>query len=44
MECKVLEVKETGTQGGAGNLIICEIVLMHIDDNILDEHGKIDPL
>ncbi len=42
MECKVLEVKETGTQGGAGNLIICEIVLMHIDDNILDEHGKID--
>ncbi|MBL0050508.1 MAG: flavin reductase family protein [Bacteroidetes bacterium] len=42
MECKVLEVKETGTQGGAGNLIICEILLMHIDDNILDEHGKID--
>jgi flavin reductase (DIM6/NTAB) family NADH-FMN oxidoreductase RutF len=43
MECKVLQVIETGQQGGAANLIICEIVYMHINDNILDEHGKIDP-
>jgi flavin reductase (DIM6/NTAB) family NADH-FMN oxidoreductase RutF len=43
MECKVLQIIETGNEGGAGNLIICEMVCMHIDDNILDEHGKIDP-
>lgn len=43
MECKVLQVLETGTEGGAGNLIICEVVCMHIDDNVLDETGKIDP-
>ncbi len=43
MECKVLQVIETGNEGGAGNLIICEMVCMHIDDNVLDEHGKIDP-
>lgn len=42
MECKVLEVKETGTEGGAGNLIVCQLLLMHIDDAILDEHHKID--
>lgn len=43
MECKVLQVIETGQEGGAGNLIICEMVCMHIDDHILDENGKIDP-
>lgn len=43
MECKVLQVIETGNEGGAGNLVICEMVCMHIDDNVLDEHGKIDP-
>lgn len=43
LECKVLQVIETGQNGGAGNLIICEIVCMHLDDNVLDEHGKIDP-
>jgi flavin reductase (DIM6/NTAB) family NADH-FMN oxidoreductase RutF len=42
MECKVLEVKETGDQGGAANLIICEILLMHIDDSILNSENKID--
>ena len=44
MECKVLEVKHLGTEGGAGNLIICEIMMMHIDENILGENGKIDQL
>lgn len=44
MECKVLEVKHLGTEGGAGNLIICEVMLMHINENILDESGKIDQL
>jgi flavin reductase (DIM6/NTAB) family NADH-FMN oxidoreductase RutF len=43
MECKVLEVKETGNLGGAANLIICEILLMHINDDILTPEGKIDP-
>jgi flavin reductase (DIM6/NTAB) family NADH-FMN oxidoreductase RutF len=37
MECKVVEVKPLGTEGGAGNLVICEVILMHIDDSILDE-------
>jgi flavin reductase (DIM6/NTAB) family NADH-FMN oxidoreductase RutF len=44
MECKVLEVKHLGAEGGAGNLIICEIMLMHINENILDSNGKIDQL
>ncbi|MEO6883318.1 MAG: flavin reductase family protein [Bacteroidia bacterium] len=43
MECKVLEVKEMGHLGGAPNLIICEIVLIHINESILDANQKIDP-
>jgi len=43
MECKVLKIVETGEEGGAGNLVICEVVCMHIDDAILDAEGKIDP-
>lgn len=43
LECKVLQVIETGQEGGAGNLVICEMVCMHIDDNVLNENGKIDP-
>ena len=42
-ECKVRHVIETGDQGGAANLIICEILLMHIDDSVLNEEQKIDP-
>jgi len=42
LECKVLEVKPLGTDGGAGNLVICEVLCMHIDENILDENNKID--
>ena len=42
LECKVLEVKPLGTEGGAGNLVICEVLCMHIDESILDEHNKID--
>jgi flavin reductase (DIM6/NTAB) family NADH-FMN oxidoreductase RutF len=37
MECKVLEVKPLGTEGGAGNLVICEVLKMHVDDSILNE-------
>ena len=42
MECKVVEVKPLGTEGGAGNLVICEVMVMHIDDSLLDENKKID--
>jgi flavin reductase (DIM6/NTAB) family NADH-FMN oxidoreductase RutF len=41
-ECKVKDIIETGMEGGAGNLIICEIVLMHINDAVLGEDGRID--
>ncbi|MCB2219149.1 MAG: flavin reductase family protein [Bacteroidetes bacterium] len=41
-ECKVRQIIETGDQGGAANLVICEIKLMHIDEAILDENGRID--
>ncbi len=42
MECKVIEVKPLGTEGGAGNLVICEVLCLHIDESILDEYNKID--
>ncbi|MEQ6166453.1 MULTISPECIES: flavin reductase family protein [unclassified Ekhidna] len=42
-ECKVIEVKSLGEQGGAGQLVICEVQLMHIADRVLDENGKIHP-
>jgi flavin reductase (DIM6/NTAB) family NADH-FMN oxidoreductase RutF len=42
MECRVLEVKRLGEQAGAGNLVICEVLMMHIDESILDETGMID--
>jgi len=42
IECRVLEVKPLGQEGGAGNLVICEALLMHIDDTILDEKQMID--
>lgn len=42
MECAVREVKPLGTDGGAGNLVICEVLRMHIDDALLDANGKID--
>jgi len=41
-ECKVREIIETGGQAGSANLVICEIVHIHLDENILDEHGEID--
>jgi len=42
-ECKVKEVVELGTGGGAGNLVICEVLLMHIDESVLDIDGRISP-
>lgn len=42
-ECKVRQIIETGDGGGAGNLVICEILMMHVNDEILDDNGIIDP-
>ncbi|MBL7723338.1 MAG: flavin reductase family protein [Chitinophagaceae bacterium] len=42
MECKVVEVKSLGNEGGAGNLVICEVLRMHIDDSLVDENRKLD--
>lgn len=42
-ECKVVEVKPMGDEGGAANLIICEILLMHINEKVLNEQQRIDP-
>jgi len=41
-ECKVKDVIFTGDKGGAGNLIICEVVKIHISEAVLDENGAID--
>ncbi|HEY3401873.1 MAG TPA: flavin reductase family protein [Ohtaekwangia sp.] len=43
MECKVLQVVPTGTEGGAGNLVICEILRLHVKEEVLDHEGRIDP-
>ena len=42
LECIVNEVVELGNEGGAGNLIICEVVKLHIKEEFLDEKGAID--
>lgn len=41
-ECKVNEVISLGNEGGAGNLVICEVLKIHIDESVLDENGTID--
>ena len=41
-ECKVNDVIALGNQGGAGNLVIAEVVKLHIKETILDTDGKID--
>ena len=43
MECIVKEIISLGEEGGAGNLVVCEIVKMHISENVLNEHNRIDP-
>jgi flavin reductase (DIM6/NTAB) family NADH-FMN oxidoreductase RutF len=42
-ECKVNEIITLGKEGGAGSLVLCEVLKMHIDDSILDENNAIDP-
>lgn len=42
LECRVLEIKSLGTQGGAGNLVICEVICLHLDDSLLTDEKKFD--
>jgi flavin reductase (DIM6/NTAB) family NADH-FMN oxidoreductase RutF len=42
LECNVIEVKELGKSGGAGNLVICEIIKIHINESVLNEANQID--
>lgn len=42
-ECKVTQVIELGDKGGSGNLVICEVVMIHVDENLLDENGNVIP-
>ena len=42
LECKVNDIIELGKEGGSGNLIICEIVKIHINQNFLNENGSIN--
>lgn len=44
LECKVLEVKPLGTEGGAGNLVICEIIKIHVQEEYLNEEGNLDQI
>jgi flavin reductase (DIM6/NTAB) family NADH-FMN oxidoreductase RutF len=41
-ECKVTQIIPLGTEGGAGNLILCEVLRIHISETVLDENGAID--
>jgi flavin reductase (DIM6/NTAB) family NADH-FMN oxidoreductase RutF len=41
-ECKVNEIISLGTEGGAGNLVICEVIKLHISEDVLDKNGAID--
>jgi len=43
-ECKVNQIISLGDEGGAGNLVICEILKIHINEGILDSEKNIDPL
>lgn len=42
MECRVMEIKPLGTEGGAGNLVICEVLNLHISDDLFGPDHKLD--
>ena len=43
MECRVRDILTLGDGGGAGHLILCDIVRVHIDEAVIDERGRVDP-
>lgn len=42
LECKVVEIKSLGQQGGAGQLVICEVICLHLDDSLLNNDKRFD--
>lgn len=42
-ECKIKQIISMGEQGGAANLIICEVLMAHVSEELLGENGRIDP-
>ena len=44
LECRVIDTKELGQEGGAGILVIAEVLKMHLDEVVLDENGRVNPL
>ena len=42
-ECMVREVIDTGGKAGSANLVVSEIVMIHINEGLLNEEGHIDP-
>jgi flavin reductase (DIM6/NTAB) family NADH-FMN oxidoreductase RutF len=42
LECRVRDIIETGSGGGAANLVICEILLVHVNEDVLGEDGLVD--
>ena len=42
LECKVQEIKSLGSQGGAGQLVIAQVLCMHINHNVLDANNQIN--
>ncbi len=43
MECELVEIRNYGSEGGAGNLVVGKILLLHIDEAVLDAAGAVDP-
>ncbi len=43
LECRVKDIITLGEGGGAGHLIICDVLRMHIDENVIDDRNRIDP-
>ena len=43
LECKLLHIVPIGSGPSAGNLVIGEVLLIHIDDDVLDASGQVDP-
>lgn len=42
-ECRIRQIVSMGDQGGAPNLVICEVLLVHVAEELLAENGRIDP-
>lgn len=42
MECKVNDIVKLGTEGGAGNLVICEVVKLHISEEVMNEDNTVN--